>query len=214
MANDATIILLIRHGETEWNAAGRIQGQTNSNLTERGLQQAHAVARWTCANVPPTAVWPNPPTALYASDLDRTVQTAQPIADSLNIKMRLDSGLREIHFGELEGLTWEEAEARFPNLGSKLWDRAFDPNARPPGGESRMEMLHRARSAITSIAEKHPKETISIVSHGGVINFFIRDILNIPLDSPPTFRITNGSISVIRYKSGDFKLVSLGLVPS
>ncbi|MEO1233771.1 MAG: histidine phosphatase family protein [Myxococcota bacterium] len=213
---EPTTLLLVRHGQTEWNAANRVQGQTNSDLTELGRAQAEAVAKLLDADAPAVRSWEARPTVLYASDLDRTQQTAAPISARLDLEPILDPRLREMHFGDLEGLTWPELEAKFPEVSMRLWGSATDPERPAPGegGESRVDMHRRSRSALEEIAERHPGETVVVVSHGGVISFFIRSVLNVPFDARPSFSTANGSIAVARYKDEAFRLLSIGLTPA
>lgn len=212
--SDPTTLLLVRHGQTEWNAANRVQGQTNSDLTELGRAQAEAVAQFLAAETPSMRSWSQRPTALYASDLDRTQQTAAPLAERLGMAPVLDPRLREMHFGELEGLTWGELEAKFPEVSMRLWGSASDPERTAPGGESRVGMHRRSLGALEEIGARHPGETVAVVTHGGVISFFIRAVLGIPFDSRPSFSTANGSVAVAHYRESQFKLLSIGLTPA
>ncbi len=209
-----TTLLLVRHGETEWNAAGRVQGHTNSDLTARGQAQAAAVARLLSA--PPIGVeWAfDRPTALYASDLGRAVQTALPIGEALGLSPTLDPALREMHFGELEGLSWEELEARHPEAAQRLWGDEADAKARAPGGESRFDMHERSYRALEAIARAHPAATTAAVAHGGVIGFFLRAVLGVPFHLWPGYTLPNGSVAAFDFDGTRFRLLTWGLVPS
>lgn len=215
-ADKSTTLLLIRHGQTEWNAAGRVQGQTNSDLTTLGRRQARAVARWLAPSPhgPPLAAWKSHPSVLYASDLTRTQQTAAPIADRLGLEAKLDPDLREMDFGELEGMDWQEVERTHPEAGMKLWGERADPSFRMPGGESRDDMHIRSKTALRRIAAAHPGETVAIVSHGGVIGFFFRAVVGIPFTMQPGYSTPNGSVNVFRFDGEGFKLLTWGLVPA
>src|SRR5690349_6665287 len=116
-----TEILLIRHGETAWNAARRLQGHLDIPLNDHGQRQAEAVAR---------ALQDTPIDAIYSSDLQRARATAQPLADAHDLALQLDAALRERCFGAFEGLIYEELEARFP-VAYTQW-RVRDPDARFP----------------------------------------------------------------------------------
>lgn len=209
-----TTLLLIRHGQTEWNAAGRVQGQTNSDLTEKGRAQAEAVARYLAQDPPPLTAWPAPPTALYASDLGRTQQTAAPIAAALGLQPQLRPALREMNFGELEGLTWAEVDEKFPQVLLQLKGDQGDHNQRPPGGESRQDLYQRSSAAIEAIARAHPGETVAVVSHGGVIGYFIRGLLGLPFHTKPVFTTPNGGLAAFRYDGTSYKLLMMGAVPT
>lgn len=206
----ATTLLLIRHGETEWNAAGRIQGQTNSDLTGLGRRQAEAVAEL-LHDPGPLGVWPSRPSVLYSSDLDRTRQTTAPIAERLGLTPRFDPELREMAFGELEGLTRTELDAREPGLLERLFGPGLDPELRPPGGESRADLLVRARRVLDRIARDHPGETVAVVSHGGVITMFMRWVVGIDLSRKPDFSALNCSIAAFGHESGRFRMRAWGL---
>lgn len=118
-----TTFLIVRHGETEWNVAGRIQGWRNSALTERGRTQAQALA---------ARLGAEKPDVLLASDLGRTQETAAPIAAALGKTPVLDAGLRERSYGVLEGLTWPEIEQRHPAAYARIHGR--DPEYPVPEG--------------------------------------------------------------------------------
>lgn len=212
MSDMETTVLLIRHGETEWNAAGRVQGQTNSDLTELGQRQARAAARFLAEDRREWGL--RRPSALYSSDLDRAVQTAEPIGRALGLSSTTDVGLREMNFGRLEGLTWPEVEAEFPQLRARLWGDPIDPHAIPPEGESRAQMHARGSRAIEAIARRHPGETVALVSHGGLIGYFFRGVVAIGFDHPAKFSTLNGSIAAFRFDGVAFQLRAWGLLPS
>lgn len=191
-----TRLCLVRHGETSWNAEGRVQGQTDVPLSEVGRAQARAVAnslaRSTQARVrgEGTAF-----AALYASDLTRVVQTAAPAADALALPVRLDARLRERHYGVFERLTYLEAKERFPEdyLRFKLRDPDYDFE----NGESLSGFQARAIECLSSIAERHAGETVLVFTHGGVLEMAYRHATGKPLSSPRDFEIPNAAINWI-----------------
>ena len=213
MAVSKTTLLLVRHGETEWNRAGRVQGQTDSPLTPTGQMQAAAVARWLSQDPPPISAWKKPPTLIYSSDLGRTQATAAPIADELEMVPTISDQLREMNFGQLEGLTYKEVEVQFPEITQSLWGDNGDPNHPIPGGESRSSMTHRITTALTRITVTHPGETIVVVTHGGAIGYFLRRVMQIPLNIRSPFKTANGSVAVVSHDGERFKVRALGLVP-
>ncbi len=148
---------LVRHGQTDWNVIGRYQGQSNVPLNDIGLAQAAAVAE----NL---AQLDQPFSALYSSDLKRTLQTAEAIAAKVNLPIQADTRLREINQGEWEGQLVTVIRERY----SQLWQqRETDPaNLRPPGGETVAEVAARVHAALDDIAARHPHQRILIVSHG------------------------------------------------
>lgn len=159
-----TRLILIRHGESQDNVAGRLSGWTDSPLTHHGQSQARRAARFVSEQFRPSA--------LYVSPLTRAVQTAQPLAESTGLTPRRRDDLRELHFGVADGLTFAEIEARHAGLlqrASQEDDAAFGW----PGGESRRNFWERVLGAIEEIGRAHRGETVAIVSHGGVLSTFL-----------------------------------------
>jgi alpha-ribazole phosphatase len=165
-----TKLILVRHGETDWNIAGRYQGQADPPLNAKGRAQAEELA----AQLTGTHI-----DAIYSSDLQRARETAETIGRKLNLPVQIDKGLREMNQGEWEGLLVADAQARSP----REWAaRKSDPlNARAPGGESVAEVASRIRAAIDETARKHPAETVLIVSHGLALATFLCRARSVPL---------------------------------
>jgi probable phosphoglycerate mutase len=152
-----TILWLLRHGQTDWNLTGRWQGQTPAapGLNETGRQQALAA----CAQLSHIRF-----SAIYSSDLLRSVQTAELIAQSLGLAVTLEPRLREIDLGAWEGMLSEDIKARYPK---EMEARAADPiRARAPDGESPADVVGRVRSALDDIAAAYPDRSVLIVAHG------------------------------------------------
>lgn len=150
-----TQFCLIRHGQTDWNLAGRYQGQSDVALNATGRAQAQAISQ----------ILKNQPfAALYASDLGRARETAEIIGESLVLPVRLEPGLREIHQGEWQGQLVETIKERH----AALWQqRNADPaSLRPPGGETVAEVAARVCAALDEIARQYPNDAVLIVSHG------------------------------------------------
>jgi probable phosphoglycerate mutase len=181
-------ILLIRHGETEWNQQRRMQGQQDSPLTPLGLQQARQVARRLRAL---------PHAALYTSDLGRAYQTARCIADATGLEAVSEPGLRERSFGIFEGLTNAEIEVRYPDLHASFEKR--DPHFAMPGGESAAQFHERCLGTLESIAGRHAGETAVVVTHGLVLDALYRAACKMPLHVARGFPLLNCSISTFRY---------------
>lgn len=152
----ATTVLLARHGETDWNVEGRWQGHTDRPLNERGLRQADALAD----RLASLAI-----DAVYASDLRRAAETAEPVARRLGLDVTLDRGLREVDVGSWAGLTRDEVAQRFPE-GYRRW-REF--GAGWEDGETYEQMAARVTAAVRRIAGAHTGGCIVVVSHGGAI---------------------------------------------
>jgi probable phosphoglycerate mutase len=139
-----TLLYLIRHGRTDWNDAGRLQGQSDPPLNELGRQQARKAA---------SALEKIPFQGVYSSDLRRARQTAQELVERTGLPLRFDRRLREIALGDWEGLAAVDIAARWPNEW-QVWLR-HPSLARPPGGESLPELEARVRAALDEIAARH-----------------------------------------------------------
>jgi broad specificity phosphatase PhoE len=151
-----TIVLIARHGQSDWNAARRWQGHADRPLTEKGREQAHALAA-RLAHIDLDAV--------YSSDLRRARDTAAVVAESQGIDLRELPELREVDVGSWSGLTRAEAEERFPE-GFARWKSGY------PGwedGETYEEMTDRILATVTRIGREHEGDRVLIVSHGGPI---------------------------------------------
>jgi 2,3-bisphosphoglycerate-dependent phosphoglycerate mutase len=166
-----TRLILIRHGETDWNTEGRWQGQVDVPLNATGRRQAQRMAR----SLKSAAIM-----AIYSSDLQRARQTAQVLADSTGLPLHLDSRLREIHQGEWQGLLFSEIQARYTQA---YQDRQRDPlNFSPPGGEAVAQVRERVVAAIREIVRQHPDEAVAIVLHGFVLAVLIAHLRGQPFD--------------------------------
>lgn len=179
------LLSIVRHGETEWNRQRRIQGQGNSALTEAGMRQAEAVAR---------RIRQVAPSRLVASDLGRTIQTAEPIAAATALTLETDSGLRERSFGIFEGLTPAEIESRYP-AEHALW-QARDPAFAIPGGESLLRLRQRVGATLERIAGESTGDVV-IVTHGGVLDAIYRIALGLSMHAPRTWQLLNASVNQV-----------------
>src|SRR5512147_199283 len=158
-----TRLWLIRHGETSWNAEGRVQGQTDVPLSEVGHAQARAVAGTLAGGRF---------AALYSSDLQRVTQTAQPTAQALGLEIRVERLLRERHYGMFETLTYAEVKLRFPEEYARF--RAHDPEFDFRGGEGLRAFCERAVTCLRDIAARHAGEEVLVFTHGGVLDMAYR----------------------------------------
>lgn len=192
----ATRILAIRHGETAWNVDGRIQGQLDVPLNESGRRQVRRLAR---------AVAEDDIAAVYSSDLQRALETAQAVAGARGDAIVTDVGLRERGFGEFEGLSYTEINARWPEMGER-WRRR-DPSFGAPGGETLSDFYARSIAAATRIAARHPGQTIALVSHGGVMDCLYRAASRVALDAPRSWQLGNAAINRLLYTPQGFTLV-------
>lgn len=190
-------IYLIRHGETVWNHSGKYQGVTDVPLSERGHRQAACLVDY-FADIPLDAV--------YASDLQRARDTAEPLAASKDLPIRFRSELREIHFGQWEGLTYEEITARWPGSIEHMYSNVS--TVRIEGGESFGDLQSRAEQVLAEIAEREEGKSVAVVCHGGTIRCIICSLLGLELDLAWNFRQANANVSCIEYY-GERNLLSL-----
>ncbi|CAI9282987.1 unnamed protein product [Lactuca saligna] len=156
-----TEIVVVRHGETEWNAEKRIQGHLDIDLNDVGRQQAVAVAERLSGE--------SKISAIYSSDLKRALETAETIANRCGgLQVIQDQTLRERHLGDLQGLVYSEA----PKIKTKAYEALQSRHTNveiPGGGESLDQLYKRCTSSLQTIASKHRGERVVVVTHGGVI---------------------------------------------
>ena len=150
-------LLLVRHGETDWNATHRWQGFTGPPLNALGVRQAYELVE----KLDGTDL-----AAIYGSDNARAVQTAEIVAEFFGLAVRQDARLREVNFGEWEGLTREEINERYAGA-FREWDAC--KLAAPTGGETDLEMAERVIEALREIAANHPDKCVLVVTSGGPI---------------------------------------------
>lgn len=201
MSSDAlaTSVIAIRHGETAWNRASRLQGHLNVALNETGRHQANRMAQ---------ALAGERIDAVYASDLARARRTARPLAAGAGLRVRSDKGLRERNFGIFEGLTYTEIKERFPDQAQR-W-HARDTGFGPEGGETLQAFHERAVDAVAAIAARHRGQTIAVVTHGGVLDALYRAASRIALDAQRNWLLGNASINRLRVRDGEFELIGWG----
>lgn len=190
-----TTFYIARHGQTEWNVEGRLQGHTNSHLTAQGRQQAELL-RDTLADVTFDAI--------VSSDLTRAHDTAEIIAQSRNVTVTTTLLLREKGFGHLEGKLSNHIREEGVWDTFNTLDYAGQLNHRlVPGAETIQEMLDRFRSFLLELAQEYPDGTILVVSHGGAIRAFIAD-LHITFQDVPAGTIKNTGFLTVESDGKDF----------
>ena len=194
--DDATRILAIRHGETDWNTANRIQGHTDVPLNETGRWQVERLV---------DAVRDEGIDAIYSSDLARAWDTALAVGRGSGVAPRAEPGLRERHFGAFEGCTWAEIAERWPDLNER-WRRR-DPDFGPAGGEVLRDFHERCVQTAARLAAAHPGETIALVAHGGVMDCLYRAAAGLPVEAPRTWRLGNAGINRLLWTPQGFVLI-------
>ena len=192
-----TRICLVRHGETAWNLERRLQGHTDVPLNATGLAQAEATAR---------SLAEHRFDAIYTSDLQRARQTAEAAARRLGRVLIMLDQLRERHFGNFQGLTYEQARARHPQA-YRLFEQR-DPDYDFGDGESLSAFAARIRKTVTDLAIRHPDGRLLLVAHGGVLDTVHRMVRDLPLQPPRDFLIPNAALNWIEYAAGAWRIVS------
>jgi probable phosphoglycerate mutase len=195
---DTTRIIAVRHGETDWNASTRIQGQRDTALNDKGRWQAQRAAQVLADGGEPVA-------AIYSSDLARAWDTARSIGQALGRAVTPDRRLRERGFGAFEGHTFVELEQQFPHDAAR-W-RARDPAWAPPGGETLRELGARIQAATDDLAQRHLGELIVLVAHGGVLDMMYRIATGQAVDAPRTWQLGNASINRLLWSPQGLGLV-------
>ena len=193
-------ILLVRHGETDWNRVRRMQGHIDIPLNKEGERQAKALG---------AALASEKPDVIYTSDLQRARATAQAVADIHRMPLIIDAQLRERCYGIFEGLLYEEISTQFPNEFA-LW-QARDMHARFPSGDRDAETLHefhhRSVNAVTTIVKQHPAQRLLILTHGGVLDCLYREATGMRVDAKRDFGIINAAINRLQWDGKKFTLL-------
>jgi probable phosphoglycerate mutase len=192
MAVNVTSITVVRHGETEWNKLGLHQGVLDSPLTDKGMEQAQNVARllqkYTFQR-------------FYSSDLRRAVQTAAIIAEALQMDIIYDSRLQERNLGCLGGLTLHEFKEEYPQDYARFL--SGDPDHILPGGESIEQAYKRSTAFFEELAVKHQNESILVVSHGFILEYLLKHVLEIPLRQKIRYTLKNCSVNrFLKFENG------------
>lgn len=193
-------LCLVRHGETAWNAEGRLQGHLDIPLNDNGFAQADALSQRLAALKQDFS-------ALYCSDLLRTRQTAAGIARARQLEPIYDSRLRERHYGVFQGLTHDEGAQLDPTSHARFRARelAFEL---PGAGESLLDFASRVRNALNEIAFRHRGESVIVVAHGGVLDIAHRLTQAIALELPRQFSIPNAALNWVEAENGQWRLLS------
>ena len=197
----ATQVTIVRHGESRWNLAKRLQGQLDDDngLSETGRAQARAIA----ARFASRAF-----DALYSSDLSRAMETAREIAARSGREAVADGRLRERHFGLFQGLTWAQIEAQYP--AELALHRAAGCDYVIPGGESMRQAFDRIVACFADLAARHPGGSIVVVSHVGALEAMLKHTLDIPCEAPRRFKLWNASVSLFTHEAGRWSLATWG----
>lgn len=181
-------VLVIRHGQTNWNIEKRLQGHCDVPLNEKGIEQALLLA---------DTLKEEKVDAIYSSDLSRAYKTAEEIAKYHQLPVHQDARLRERSYGAFEGLSREEVKTRYPESHA-LWYAADPDHVFPPGNqpaESMRNFHNRVIDALCDIASHHVGQKIVVVAHFGIIEAAYRVVNNIPIDVRSRVPVLNTSIN-------------------
>jgi probable phosphoglycerate mutase len=195
VADGAAALLLIRHGETAWNAEHRIQGRLDVPLSATGVWQTRQLAQRLAAE---------PIDAVVASDLARAWMTGVPLAEARGLEMIAEPRLRERAFGIFEGKTLDEIAAQHPDE-LAAW-RSRDVDWRIPEGESGTEFIDRVLEALQDIALAQQGRTVAVVTHGGVLDVVYRNARALSWDAPREHQMLNAGINRLQARSAPLRL--------
>lgn len=190
-----TTLIVIRHGETTWNREKRMQGVTDTQLSDIGRLQAQALGR---------RLKEHRFAALYSSDLSRALHTAHAIAEHTGREVVVDGRLRERCFGIFEGLTAAEIVSRYPAEHALF--ASLDPDYQVPGGECARSFSERCIGALAEIAARHPGEEVVVVSHGLVLDSLYRVAHSLAHGAPRPVPLINASVNRFGYGSGAWRM--------
>lgn len=189
-------IYLIRHGQTDWNLEGKIQGRHDVSLNKTGLKQAELLAM---------GMDKRPVVQIFSSRQKRALETAQAVGRRQHVAVTVIDGLEEVEFGEWEGKTWDEISREYPEE-FKVW--CTEPaEIVPPGGESRPQIYRRIGNALNEILRRS-RGDIAIVSHGAALAYMVSLMLEKELGDHDEIIVKNASISTVEYdrETGKFHM--------
>jgi broad specificity phosphatase PhoE len=190
---DERILFLFRHGETDWNREGRLQGHTDTPLNATGLAQAQALAE---------SLRPHRLEVVVSSDLARAQTTARIVAEALAVPLFIEAGLRETNVGAAEGLLWTDAKTRFRE---RLTERWFsDGDVAFPGGETGIATHMRGLVRLRRFTTARPYRRIGVSTHGAMVRQLMKHAL--PPGSPP-MPVRNTTLFVVRYEPASNRLI-------
>lgn len=191
-------LILVRHGETNWNKERRVQGaNSDTELSDGGIKQTAKLALFLKdENI----------TVIVSSPLKRTVAMAEAIAGQHQLPVEVDDGLREIDFGELEGFSFSKPSISFSQFLMQWCQKGV--SERLPGGESLVELQERSWAAVERLLAEHKAETVVIVTHYFVIMAILLKALDLPLEYFTKFKLQPGAVNVLEIKDYGTRLVT------
>jgi probable phosphoglycerate mutase len=199
LKTEITRVTILRHGETEWNAAGKHQGQLDSPLTALGVAQAKAAAAF---------LKDETYDCIYTSDLGRALATADLLSRQFKLDPIADSRLRERNLGIIQGLTIAELKECHPEIYQRYITADLDYIM--PGGESKRQCYRRVVGWMEDIGRRHYGQGLLVVTHGLILSNILRNVLGIPLETKRNFSLLNASINRFTIRQGEWKLETWG----
>jgi 2,3-bisphosphoglycerate-dependent phosphoglycerate mutase len=196
---EPTRIFALRHGQTAWNAEQRLQGHIDIPLDDTGRWQAERLAQ---------ALAGEELAAIYSSDLQRALATAQALAAATGAPITTDPQLRERGFGRFEGHVYADITRQWPDEAER-WRRR-EPGFQPGGGEALVDFYRRCVTAVSAWAGRHPGQAIAVVAHGGVLDCLYRAATGADLAAPRSWRLGNAAVNRLLYAEGRVTLVGWG----
>ncbi len=187
---ETTTILLVRHGQTEWNSHGRWQGHADVPLDQTGREQAVAIAQ-RLARQTEWAI-----DTIISSDLHRAKETASTIGKAINRPLILDPIWRERDMGDFSGLTREQIRTAYPGV---LEAERKVLGLIIPNGETGNHFWNRGAEAIAKVTREHAGKTVLVVSHGGILHVTVAGLLGMPRKHFGRLRFGNTSLSVMTF---------------
>jgi len=194
-----TRIILVRHGETEWNRVERFRGRADVPLNETGLTQAKRTAQRVAAQ------WS--PVAIYSSPLTRAVKTAEAVAWHFDLRVEVNSGLIDIDYGEWQGLTPDEVRERWPKIVDAWYNAPH--TAQIPNGETLDDLRVRAMSTVNEMAKRHKGQTIVLVGHTVINRIILLGVLGLGNENFWRIRQDTCAINVFELNGGIFTIVTV-----
>lgn len=201
-----TEIWLVRHGETPWNVERRVQGWEDIGLNENGIEQAQSLAR----HMKKLREGGTQLDAIYSSDLKRAHHTASIVAEAIGLPLMVEPGIRERHFGVLQGLIFHEMEQHQPEA-ARVW-RSRDPDAELPEGESLGVFHRRVVDALNALSLKHAGKRVMVVSHGGAMDIIWRHASQVGLQATREAPLLNASLNRLRVSPERWEILGWGEV--
>ena len=193
------LFYFIRHGETEWNAEGRLCGRTDVPLSDAGRRQAQLLAQ---------RLKPIPFEALYSSPLRRALETASIVGRTIGREPVADPRLVELSYGAWEGRTYEESKRANPDV-YRAWE--LDPGSvGPPGGESGEQLIERVKPFLADVAQRHPSGNVAVVCHRTVCRLLACHIMGVPLkEYRRRVPMDNAALNIFETRKGKWHVAAV-----